>query len=326
MFSQPSNAQQFMVTKLVTLPPEMHVADGIARLLKSNITGAPVVDNDRKFLGVFSEKCCMKVLGVMARTAQEDGNDSGASITAKDFMVSKLFTLSPETDVLEAIGLLLKNRISGAPVLDSDGKFLGTFSEKNSMEVLIASAYEQFPTTQVSKYMNPDLDRIIAANADLFEIAQKFADTPFRRLEVVDEESGKLMGQISRRDVLHAEQRMSKSVRHRVKAMANRISGEIADPNNENSDEAASPSVAYFMDSNAKTITEDSDFLGVARLFLDTPYRRLPVLTDGKVVGQISRRDVLHAANKLIAIDPPPREKTILYLSSLVDRQDAPFG
>ena len=326
MISQPTNAQQVMVTKLVTLTPEMHVADGIARLLKFNITGAPVVDDDRNFLGVFSEKCCMKVLGVMARTAQEDGNDSGALITAKDFMVSKLISLSPDTDVMEAIGLLLKNRISGAPVLDSDGKFIGSFSEKNSMDVLIASAYEQFPTTQVGKFMNPDLARIISADADLFEIAQKFVDTPLRRFEVVDEKSGKLMGQISRRDVLRAEQRMSKSVRHRVKAMTNLISDESDDANNESSDVAASPSVAYFMDRNAKTITEELDFLGVARIFLDTPYRRLPVLTDGKVVGQISRRDVLQAVNELISIDPPPREKTILYLSSLVDRQDAPFG
>ena len=79
------------------------------------------------------------------------------------------------------------------------------------------------------------------------------------------------------------------------------------------------------MDRVAKTITEDIDFLKIARIFLDTPYRRLPVVNDGKLVGQISRRDVLQVANELIGIDPPPRKKTLLYLSSLVSREDAPF-
>ena len=59
---QPELANQFMVKSLVTLRPDMHVFDGIAHLLKQNITGAPVVDAGRKYLGVFSEKCCMSVL------------------------------------------------------------------------------------------------------------------------------------------------------------------------------------------------------------------------------------------------------------------------
>ena len=55
-------------------------------------------------------------------------------------MVRKLVTLTPESDVFEAIGQLLKNRISGAPVVDPEGNFLGIFSEKTSMQVLISAA------------------------------------------------------------------------------------------------------------------------------------------------------------------------------------------
>ncbi len=332
---QPKTAKEFMVTKLITLTPDKHVCDGVARLLKHKITGAPVVDRDHNFLGVFSEKCCMRVLGVMSQSASEDGRASADTVQAKDFMTTKLITLSPETDVFDAINQLLANRISGAPVLDSDGNFLGVFSEKNSMQVLMSAAYDQLPTTRVDALMNRDQGRVISPETGLFEVAQIFAETPLRRLEVV--ENGKLLGQISRRDVLRMQQQFSENVRHRIKVLADQIATPQEGSESDNGSESDAPvrsdangknqthEVGYFMDSQARTIGEDARFLEVARVFLDTPYRRLPVVTDGKLVGQISRRDVLHAANELTTV-PATREKSILYLSSLVDRQDSPFS
>ena len=71
------------------------------------------------------------------------------------------------------------------------------------------------------------------------------------------------------------------------------------------------------MDRSAKTISEEVDLLDIAQIFQQTPYRRLPVLTDRKLVGQISRRDLLKATNDVIAVSPR-RERSLLYLSALV--------
>ena len=49
---------------------------------------------------------------------------------AQDIMVTNLVTLAPSMDVFDAIDLLLKNRVSGAPVIDDQGEFLGVFSEQ----------------------------------------------------------------------------------------------------------------------------------------------------------------------------------------------------
>jgi CBS-domain-containing membrane protein len=189
----------------------MHVFDGIAHLLKHNITGAPVVDSQGNYLGVFSEKCCMSVVTLTARGAREGEKRIANSLRAKDIMVSRLLTLSPEMDVFKAIGLLLKMRISGAPVVDHERKFLGIFSEKTSMQVLISSGYDQLPTSRVGAFMNQDLQRIIDEETSLLAIAQIFLDTPYRRLEVV--RHGQLLGQVSRRDVLRAEHHFSMYVR-----------------------------------------------------------------------------------------------------------------
>ena len=127
---------------------------------------------------------------------------NSTSTTAGDFMVTRLTVLRPELDVLDAVRLLLKNRISGAPVVDGDGKFLGVFSEKCSMQVLLDAAYDQLPSNEVRAFMDTDA-KTITPETDLLTIAQVFLLTHYRRLPVLDE-SGRLLGQISRRDVLRA--------------------------------------------------------------------------------------------------------------------------
>ena len=148
---------------------------------------------------------------------------------ARDIMVTKLVTLHPNMDAHEAIGLLLKNQISGAPVVDEERNFLGTFSEKECMRVLTDAIYDQVPTNEIQ----------------------------------------------------------------------------------------------YFLDTNPDTISEDAGILSIIQIFKDTHRRRLPVLRDGKVVGQISRRDILRTAHDLLKMDPED-ETTVLYLSALRERGEAP--
>ncbi|MBA4105715.1 MAG: inosine-5-monophosphate dehydrogenase [Pirellula sp.] len=120
-------------------------------------------------------------------------------ITARDFMVTDVITVSPATDVIDAVRLLLKHHISGAPVVDSKGKYLGVFSEKCSMHVLLDAAYEQLPVHDVRSFMDVEA-QTIALETHLLSIAQVFLLTPYRRLPVI--ENGKLVGLVTRRDVM----------------------------------------------------------------------------------------------------------------------------
>jgi CBS-domain-containing membrane protein len=59
-------------------------------------------------------------------------------------------------------------------------------------------------------------------------------------------------------------------------------------------------SVAAHMDrSSERLIEEETDFLTIAEIFLSTVLRRLPVIRDGVLIGQVSRRDVLQTAQVL---------------------------
>lgn len=317
LHAKPLHAKDVMITRLVTLRPEQHVFECISRLVERRISGAPVIDDNRQYLGVFSEKCCMGVLTATARSASES-RPHGQPV-ARDFMATKLITLTADMDVFEAIGYLLKHRISGAPVIDADRRFLGSFSEKTSMRVLIDSAVDQLPTATVGAFMNTDTQRVIHEDLDVLSVAEMFIRTPYRRLPVLRD--GRLVGQVSRRDVLKAGHHLARFVQNR-----DRVIDEWAERDGE---ACAAPGIektaAAFMDTSARTIAEDLDLLGMAQLFLTTPYRRLPVVRDGRLVGQVSRRDVLVAAHGIFPSAPALPERKPLYLSSLHEMQDAPI-
>ncbi|MAD51964.1 MAG: CBS domain-containing protein [Candidatus Marinimicrobia bacterium] len=57
--------------------------------------------------------------------------------------------------------------------------------------------------------------------------------------------------------------------------------------------------VKDFMSTEVKTISSSMGIVDLAEYFLETHFRRLPVVDNGKLVGQISRRDVLRAIQKL---------------------------
>lgn len=114
-------------------------------------------------------------------------------------MAADPVTLFPETDVLDAVQVLLDHRLSGAPVVAKDRRYLGVFSEKCSMQVLLDAAYERLPVRHVGAYMDSEAQTIGPAT-HLLSVAQVFLLTPYRVLPVV--EHGWLIGQVARRDVL----------------------------------------------------------------------------------------------------------------------------
>lgn len=53
--------------------------------------------------------------------------------------------------------------------------------------------------------------------------------------------------------------------------------------------------VADYMTPMVKTVSDEHDILDVANEFLTTNFRKFPVVRKGKLIGQVSRRDILKA-------------------------------
>ena len=61
-------------------------------------------------------------------------------------------------------------------------------------------------------------------------------------------------------------------------------------------DGAPGASVRDYMTTSVDSVTPTTQLLDIAHLFLNRPFRKLPVVdSDGRVVGQVSRRDIIRA-------------------------------
>ena len=123
------------------------------------------------------------------------------------FMAKDLITFHLETPIETAMESFLSNKISGAPVINDQGELVGILSEKDCMKTLFESSYYNNLGGLVKEYMSTN-PQTISIHETLSNVADQFIKSRFRRFPVVN--GDKLVGQISRRDILRAIVKLSK--------------------------------------------------------------------------------------------------------------------
>jgi CBS domain-containing protein len=114
----------------------------------------------------------------------------------RDIMSKIVVSIRPDATLIDAVKVLTKHHLSGAPVVSADGKVVGFISEPNLMDVLFD---EESRTRKVSEYMSSEV-QVVHVSDSIATAATMFAMYGFRRLPVVDE--GRLIGVVTRRDLL----------------------------------------------------------------------------------------------------------------------------
>ncbi|SDQ25750.1 CBS domain-containing protein [Flagellimonas zhangzhouensis] len=124
-------------------------------------------------------------------------------LKVSDYMTRNLITFSPEQPVEEVIEALLKYRISGGPVVNDKNELIGMISEGDCIKHISDSRYYNMPMAErkVGLRMIKNVETI-DGNMNIFDAAKKFLEVRRRRFPIV--ENGKLVGQISQKDILKA--------------------------------------------------------------------------------------------------------------------------
>jgi CBS domain-containing protein len=127
-----------------------------------------------------------------------------------DFMDESFPTVLPDMAMDKAMKLLVKKKLTGVLVVDDQKSLIGLLSEKDCLKILLQHGFDRFPDDVVRSYMHP-VPMTVESNLDIIRASQIFMDNTFRRLAVVDD--GKLVGQITRRDIVKGMEKYFKGVR-----------------------------------------------------------------------------------------------------------------
>lgn len=128
-------------------------------------------------------------------------------ILVEDYMSRTLITFHKDQLVIEVMEALIKNKISGAPVVNERNELVGLISDGDCMKQISESRYYNMPIgdMKIEQFMETDVPTI-DKKVNIFDCASLFYKHNCRRFPIL--EDGKLIGQISRKDVLCAAMKL----------------------------------------------------------------------------------------------------------------------
>jgi CBS domain-containing protein len=114
--------------KIYTVPSSATVFDALLVMCEGN-TGAVLVTEDEKIVGIFTERDYAREGEIKGRSAMET--------TVGDVMTSQMVLIKPETSLEECAELMGKYHVRHLPVLDKD-RVVGVVSIRRLAEGLLA--------------------------------------------------------------------------------------------------------------------------------------------------------------------------------------------
>jgi len=115
---------------------------------------------------------------------------------AKTIMKTDVISIDKDTEVYEAIRIMVERNVTGLPVVNDDQTLAGVITEKDVLRLLcdsedVPGTVEQFMTKKVVCFDQRD---------SLLDIVDSLINNQFRRVPILDE--GRLVGIISRKDII----------------------------------------------------------------------------------------------------------------------------
>jgi len=128
-----------MTTQVIWVSKDATFREMAAALREYRVSAFPVVDDDRKVIGVVSEA------DMLTKEAVDQGGISGIlhrrdqakarGVTAGDLMTTAVVAVRPEDTVEHAAKLMYDRRVKRLPVTDADGRLVGIISRADVLAV-----------------------------------------------------------------------------------------------------------------------------------------------------------------------------------------------
>ena len=114
--------KNIMTTDVITVTKQTLIQGAIETLVRNNITGFPVVNNDMTLAGIISEKDIMKLL---CKIGDRPGK-------VEEFMTTNVISFDLDDSIADVCGCLLKNHFRRVPIVTGPKqKLVGIITRKD---------------------------------------------------------------------------------------------------------------------------------------------------------------------------------------------------
>lgn len=130
------------------------------------------------------------------------------SVDLRDYMITNPIKVKDDANLFDAMKIIIDNKVSGVCVINENKALVGMLSEMDCLAAILKATYNEVGVGLVSEYMTKE--NIIVANPgdDIINVAQDMLLKKHRRRPVI--ENGKLVGQVSCRQLLTAVSKFNK--------------------------------------------------------------------------------------------------------------------
>jgi CBS domain-containing protein len=115
-------------------------------LMEKNISGLPVVDKDKKVIGIITQADILSMIGVSREHTFKDllRHMLGETLPERrigdhvgDIMTSPALTIKPDANIAEAVRIMTEKRIRRLTVTDDNGILIGILTRADILKAVI---------------------------------------------------------------------------------------------------------------------------------------------------------------------------------------------
>ncbi len=140
-----AKVQDVMSFPVHVVTADTYFKDVAAQLQRHRVSALPVVDADRRLIGIVSEADLMlkeeedltEKTTFFESRGRRHQRSKALGLTARQVMTSPVVTVGPDTSIAQAARLMRERRVKRLPVVDQDGFILGIVSRGDLLKLFL---------------------------------------------------------------------------------------------------------------------------------------------------------------------------------------------
>ncbi len=263
---------------VISIPPSQSIISAVEQMTKCGFRRLPITDaGTKKLRGIVTSGDIINFMGGGDKYHLVEVRHNGNLIAAlnenvRTIMTQQPVTLGHDSTIRDAVGIIVKKKIGGIPIIGNDGTLAGIVTERDVLRVLGADR----STLNVEDVMTTSL-RVTEPDCPIAKVTKDMTTCRFRRLPVVSDEV--LYGIITATDIMRYLG--SREVFSRL------TTGQVG--------EVTALPVRTLVAGSLITTTPDKSINEAAREMLKKNIGALPVIEDSRLIGLVTEFDLVRA-------------------------------